>query len=330
MKLLFVFTGGTIGSTASGGYISADEGKPYLLIERYRGIFGIDFEYDIIQPYTELSENNTGDTLRTLIGCVKSNLRKDYSGIIITHGTDTLQYTAAMLSYTLDTSVPVCIVSSNYPIEDRRANGLANLATAVDFIKKVGAAGVWVPYKNGEESPIIHRGSRLIGGQLFTDYLYSVQNRYGYKCNKYGKFSRNTGFSEIKNEIPFFRGDGLNTISDMIIKVESYPGMVYPIITHFTKYILMSSFHSGTVNTKSLQAVSFFKEASSKGVKVFLTGTLDGESYESTKVFEDLGICPLNGISPIAAYVKLWLCCTEEINATEVMGKALAGDLTVG
>lgn len=330
MKLLLVFTGGTIGSTASGGYIYADEGKPYLLIEKYRGIFGIDFEYDIIQPYTELSENNTGDTLRTLIECVKPNLQKDYSGIIITHGTDTLQYTAAMLSYTLDTSVPVCIVSSNYPIEDRRANGLANLKTAVDFIKKVGAAGVWVPYKNGDESPKIHRGTRLIGGQPFTDCLYSVQNRYGYKYNRSGNFSRNTGFSEIENEIPFFRGDRLNTVSDMILGIDSYPGMAYPIIPTSTKYILMSSFHSGTVNTKSPQALSFFKEASSKGVKVFLRGTLDGESYESTKAFEDLGISTLNGISPIAAYVKLWLCCTEEINAEEVMGKALAGDLTVG
>lgn len=330
MKLLFVFTGGTIGSTSSGGCISADEGKPYLLIESCKNVFGIDFEYDIIQPYTELSENNTSDTLRNLIGSVKPNLEKDYDGIIITHGTDTLQYTAAMLSYTLDTSIPICIVSSNYPIEDRRANGLVNLITAVDFIKKVGSAGVWVPYQNEGELPIVHRGSRLIGGQAFTDRLYSVQNRYGYEYKKSGAFSRKTGFSEIENEIPFFSGDRLGAVSDMILKVESYPGMVYPIIPASAKYILMSSFHSGTVNTKSQHAVSFFKEALSKGVKVFLTGTLEGESYESTKAFEDLGICPLNGISPIAAYVKLWLCCAEGIDAEKAMGKALAGDITVG
>lgn len=289
MKLLFVFTGGTIGSTLSGGYISADKEKPYLLIEKYREIFGIDFEYDVIRPYTELSENNTGDTLRELIGSVKLNLKKDYSGIIITHGTDTLQYTAAMLSYTLDASFPICIVSSNYPIEDKRANGLVNLRTAVKFIKQVGAAGVWVPYKNGDEPAKVHRGSRLIGGQPFTDYLYSVQNHYGFKYDKDGIFVRKSGFSEIENETPCFAGDKLSAVSDMILKLESYPGMVYPAIPAYAKYILMSSFHSGTVNTKSLQAVRFFEEAKGRGIPVFLTGTLPGESYESTRVFEDLG-----------------------------------------
>lgn len=328
MKLLFVFTGGTIGSTLSDGYISADKGKPYLLIERYKEIFGIDFRYDVIQPYTELSENNTGDTLRELIDSVKPNLQKDYSGIIITHGTDTLQYTAAMLSYTLDTPVPICIVSSNYPIEDKRANGLVNLRTAIEFIKYVGAAGVWVPYKNGDEPPKVHRGSRLIGGQPFTDFLYSVQNRYGFEYEKDGAFSQKTGFSEIQNEIPFFEGDKLASVSDKILKLESYPGMVYPQISDFVKYILMSSFHSGTVNTKSSYAQGFFREAKSRGIPVFLTGTLEGESYDSTRQFEDLGIIPINGISPVAAYVKLWLCCTEGRDARKDMNKALAGDLT--
>lgn len=328
MKVLFVFTGGTIGSTLSGGYISADEGKPYLLIESYRKKFGMDFEYDIIQPYTELSENNTGDTLRNLIGSVKPNLDRGYDGIIITHGTDTLQYTAAMLSYTLDTSVPVCIVSANYPIEDKRSNGLDNLKTAVDFINKSGAAGVWVPYKNGEETPKVHRGSRLIGGQPFTDYLYSVRDNYGYEYRN-GVFLKKSEFSEIKNEISFFGGERLGAAADMILRVESYPGMLYPIIPPSVKYILMSSFHSGTVNTKSPSAAGFFREALGRGVKVFLTGTLEGESYESTKAFEDLGICPLNGLSPVAAYVKLWLCCVEGIDAPGAMGKALAGDITV-
>lgn len=330
MKILFVFTGGTIGSTSSGGCISVDEGKPYLLIEKYRENFGIDFQYDVIQPYTELSENNTSETLKTLICSVRPNLENGYDGIIITHGTDTLQYTASMLSYTLDTLIPVCLVSSNYPIEDRRANGLSNLITAVDFIKKVGSAGVWVPYKNEGEQPVIHRGSRLIGGQAFTDRLYSVQNRYGYVYKRSGAFSRKTGFSEIENEIQFFDGGKLSSVSNMILKVESYPGMVYPIIPPTAKYVLMSSFHSGTVNTKSRLAVGFFKEALSKGVKVFLTGTFAGESYESTKAFDDFGIIPLNDISPISAYIKLWLCCDEGIDAEKAMGKALAGDITVG
>ncbi len=43
MKILFVFTGGTIGSTLQGGFITPTQGAPYLLLERYREKYGISF-----------------------------------------------------------------------------------------------------------------------------------------------------------------------------------------------------------------------------------------------------------------------------------------------
>ena len=66
MKLLFIFTGGTIGSTMHGDVISPDGTKSRKIIEAYRDKFGIDFEYDTVEPYTELSENNTGRNIRIL------------------------------------------------------------------------------------------------------------------------------------------------------------------------------------------------------------------------------------------------------------------------
>ena len=65
MKLLFIFTGGTIGSTLHGDVISTDGDKSRKIIETYREKFGIGFEYDAVEPYTALSENNTGTDLIT-------------------------------------------------------------------------------------------------------------------------------------------------------------------------------------------------------------------------------------------------------------------------
>ena len=104
MKLLFVFTGGTIGSTQKGNVISADSDKPYKLIKAYDEKYRIDFDYDVIEPYTELSENNTGWHISRLVECIKQNLNKNYDGIIVTHGTDTLQYTAAAVGYSFGVS----------------------------------------------------------------------------------------------------------------------------------------------------------------------------------------------------------------------------------
>ncbi|MDE6580306.1 MAG: asparaginase, partial [Ruminiclostridium sp.] len=182
MKLLFIFTGGTIGSTVNGDIISTDNKKPYLILEKYCDIYGLNFEYDILQPYTELSENNTGATIRKLIGTVLENLSKGYDGMIITHGTDTIQYSAAVLSYTVKTDIPLCLVSSNYTIENPKANGLVNLHCAVRFMESVKTAGVWVSYKNQNDIPRIHKGSRLLERQAFTDCIFSVMDSY------YGSF----------------------------------------------------------------------------------------------------------------------------------------------
>lgn len=109
LKLLFVFTGGTIGSVVSGDYISTDENIPYELIKTYKNRYGLEHSYDVIKPYTELSEQNTGETISKLIKSIyDAACGKDtYDGIIVTHGTDTLPYSAAAL-LGVDTIVDNC------------------------------------------------------------------------------------------------------------------------------------------------------------------------------------------------------------------------------
>lgn len=327
MKLLFIFTGGTIGSTVKGDIISTDSKKPYLILEKYREEYGISFEYDILQPYTELSENNTGATIRKLIATVSENLSKSYDGMIITHGTDTIQYSAAVLSYTVKTDIPLCLVSSNYTIENPRANGLINLHCAVSFIGSVKAAGVWVSYKNRNDTPKIHKGSRLLERQAFTDCIFSIMDSYYGSFDGDFTFHPNPEYREFPDGISYFNPDVLTEEADNILRIEPYLGMVYPKIDSKVKYILHGSYHSGTINTKSIFPSDFFDAANKRGIKIFLTGTESGESYESTQAFKNLRLIPVNNLSPISAYVKLWLCAAADFDPENILGQALAGDI---
>ena len=135
MKILVIFTGGTIGSTCENGIISPDKEKKYRLLEAYFANGG-KAEFDTAQPYTVLSENLNGEHLSLLYKSVKEAISQNiYDGIIVTHGTDTLQYTSAFLSYMLGLcNTPVVLVSSNYPIDNPKANGVDNFTAAVDFI----------------------------------------------------------------------------------------------------------------------------------------------------------------------------------------------------
>lgn len=303
MKLLFIFTGGTIGSTAKAGEISPDGEKPRLLLKKYAEKHSLDFTFDTLSPLTELSENFTGAHIGYILNTVASHA-KDYDGVIVTHGTDTLAYTAAALGYALGSqSVPVCLVSSAFPLEDERENGVANLFGAISLIRAGTEKGVFVPYQNESgDSITIHRGTRLSSSLALLHQVYSVNDTpYGFVTPS-GEFCKNTRFAEKPDAIPA-PSVALSDRSNGILRVYPYPGMTYPEISAHTRFVLLDTYHSGTVDGKSAEAHAFLASAKKKGIPVFVTGNA---LYESAEIFDTYGVTRLP-LSPIAAYVKLWL-----------------------
>lgn len=325
-KLLFIFTGGTIGSTVSEEYICLDEKKGYQLLEKYRKSYGIDFDYDTISPYTALSENNDGRVLSCLANCLLANLDKGYDGIIVTHGTDTLQYSAALCSYLMRDRIPLCLVSSAYPLEDERQNGIDNLHAAIKLIEE-GCKGVYVPYRNRDGVLYIHEGDKLLASEAFSADFKSIENRYfarlegeelilhpeaGKKKNgQVGLGIFDSAREEKKELFSFDRKAGkeiyLDPICRSVLRIRPYPGMPYPQIPAETKYILHETYHSGTFYAESEEAKAFFAEAKRRKIPVYLTGVTEGISYESTRLYEEHRLIPLYHMAPIAAYVGLWL-----------------------
>ncbi len=208
MNILVIFTGGTISSSERGGYIGPDEQNNYRLINEYKKLNPKkckNISFSTSSPYYILSENLTGKHINLLADCIDKALSSDeYDGIIVTHGTDTLQYTAAGLSYIYsDINIPIVLVSSNYILDDSRANGYDNFSAAVDFImtccktpeENINASaqkntgnnlaiennvanhiGVYVAYKNENEPAVIHCGARLLSHASYSDKIYSVDN----------------------------------------------------------------------------------------------------------------------------------------------------------
>ncbi len=327
MKILFVFLGGTIGSTASGDYISPDSTKSRALLYAYSKKYGIDFEYDVIEPFSSLSENNTGIELGTVISSLYNV--SGYDGIVVAHGTDTLQYTAAAFGYYFgNKTAPICLVSSNYPIEDGRANGLYNLYGAVALIKSQNATGVFVSYRNDEENIIrIHRATRLLSHDAFSDTLRSAKGKeYGY-VEISGKFHKTQDFYEQDDELSAPDIGKLSSSSESILRIASYVGMNYPKISDKTEYILIDSYHSGTLNTKDPAAKEFFFEAKRRGIKVFMSGACNGEQYLSTSLFDELSIVPVPSIAPIALYIKLWFYSLERKADVDALMRSRGGDI---
>lgn len=355
MRIGTVFTGGTIGSQIDqNGYIATRQAAPFVLLELYRNQYGDMVEFVTREPYRILSENLQASNLLALIQCVEECLQnEDLNGLIVTHGTDTLQYTAAILGYVFgDSGIPIVLVSSNYVLEDSRANGLTNFRYAVEFIKycsgradsemivgnennlqadnqeKYGT-GVFVSYCNKGGVPTIHRATRLQPPVPFSDYVSSVGDSW------YGRFEKdfyvaNPAYKTREGRRSIMPDDSkvlrLSEPALGVLRIVPYVGMTYPELSSDVKAVLHESFHSGTICI-GREVKSFARQAWERNIPIYLTGLSEHEkSYETVKSYKALGIQPLSESAAISQYCKLWLAVSNQLELSTIMNTAIAED----
>ena len=108
-KILLIATGGTIASEQTGNGLAPRLNPKDLL--RYVPDAKNICELDTIQPFHIDSTNINPAHWLTLTGIIEENYEK-YDGFVISHGTDTLAYTAAALSYLIqNTKKPIVLTS---------------------------------------------------------------------------------------------------------------------------------------------------------------------------------------------------------------------------
>lgn len=358
LKILVVFTGGTIGSTISGGYAVPDTDKRYKLISMYRenaenyGDCGTEekTEFEMETPYQELSENNTCVQISELASYLNEKIKlcgEDnglYDGIIITHGTDTLQYTAAALGYMFsDASIPIVLVSSNYVLDDVKANGLINFAYAVKFIRGKYGAGVFVSYYNTGGHAVIHRGTRLMEHIAYSDDVYSVKDsEYGHfndglfvkrieETRASDEFFKSTQkCSEIRRNF-FKKNDVGNAFADICV-IKPFPGMRYGYVPDGIKAVLHMTYHSGTICSKSPDITEFAKDAEKRSIPIYIIGAGDSVDYDSVRVYREIGFETLPVAALPAMLIKLWLSCimfSDRHEISRFMLDDIAGDINL-
>ena len=177
-NILLVFTGGTIGSTVTDGTINTSGTSPFKLIQQFQAHYKNhqSINFNTIRPIEILSENLAPCVWETIIAAIEAEQPERYDGIIITHGTDTLSFTAAALSFYFHAvKIPMLLVSSDYPLDDCRANGLENFICAVEFILQQKQRGRLCSLS---QSTAIHAGPF----RYPTGVLFATERRF-FQCS---------------------------------------------------------------------------------------------------------------------------------------------------
>lgn len=301
MHILVIFTGGTIGSTLTDGWIAPDDATRYTLINTYCAAHGEDVTFSTRTPYTILSENLRAANLAVLAKEVSKAVSEDFDGIIVTHGTDTLQYAAAALAYaTGNDCKPVVLVSSNYPLTDPRSNGNANFKAAVDFIKEQSGRGVFVAYKNGSDAVTFHNALSVLTHLEAGDTLFSLQNKVYAVATENGITV--TGTADTCETLPVNFSENAD-----ILVVTPHPADTYAYPIEQYSAVILRPYHSGTFPTDVPTFTAFCERAKAAGVPVYAVDIPHGTTYASSKQFDTLGITPLYDTTFVSAFVKLWM-----------------------
>ena len=118
--------------------------------------------YNCRMIYSILSENMRPSYWVELARAVYEEIKNGADGIIITHGTDTMMYTAAALSFMIETPVPIVLVgsqrSADRPSSDNAMNAVCAAAVAVSDIAEVC---VVMHGGTSDDFCYIHRGTKV-------------------------------------------------------------------------------------------------------------------------------------------------------------------------
>ncbi len=329
-----VTTGGTITSKVdyeTGGVTSLMSAEELLnLAPELREYVNI---IDIITPFNRMSESISFKDYEELAKAVAKELKKA-QGVIVTHGTDTLHYTAAALSFALKTPKPVVLTgaqrSSDRPSSDAAMNLLCSAHAAVSDMAEVGI--------------VMHATSN-------DDYCYFLR---GTKVKKMHS-SRRDAFRPI-NALPLakvFPDGRIEKISEYrkrredpvevfpkfenkVALVKFAPNLSPEVIDFYVskgyKGIVIEATGLGQValNThdKEKSWLPSIKNAIDKGIVMCFApqtnyGRLDPFVYAEARRYYETGVLFLEDMLPETAYVKLAWVLANTKSVEEAKGRML-------
>ena len=312
-KILLLSTGGTIASKID---YRTGAVTPILTAEELNSsvpelarIANIDAQF----LFAEYSENIMPEHWLRIAEKVNEYSESDYAGIIIAHGTDTMHYTSAFLSFALaGFPIPIILVGSQRSTDRASSDAAVNLIGATRFITASRTRGVYIAMHQdaSDETVACHFGTR-------------VRKNHTSKRGAFQTIGDNPAFIIAKDQIQknntkdFFKVSEFQPkicLETKIALVKYHPGydpgLLDKIIEMGFRGIIFEGTGLGHVGNIMYESI---RRANEQGIFLGMTSQcIDGRIgmtvYESGRDLLDLGIIPLENMIPEVAVVKaMWV-----------------------
>ena len=293
-RILCLYTGGTIGCRPTPNGLAPAPGilsAPLLALAKDQSI-------DLcLQEYPKLLDSSSmGPASWNRIGLDIAEQYDDFDAFVVLHGTDTLAYTAAALSFQLENlGKPVVITGSQRPWFAPDSDAPANLAAAFAAAKSANC-GVIVAF-GGKLLP----GASVRKVDSNADRAFDAPNWDG-----------NWPESKPQDALYFTPIDP----DCRVVGIKLYPGATYDwlaqALTQPLHGLVLETYGSGNLPQHEGLIAALEKQSAAGAIIINCTQCLKGQvqqgRYASSAALARIGALPAGDLTPEAALAKLyWL-----------------------
>ncbi|WP_254535437.1 Glu-tRNA(Gln) amidotransferase subunit GatD [Halomarina litorea] len=278
-----------------------------------------------------LSENMTPDVWQDLARAVHEEIENGADGVVVMHGTDTMQYSASALAFMLDTPVPVVFTGSQRSADRPSSDNVMNAVCAVEAAKSDCAEVlVCMHASESDDRCALHRGTRVRKNHTSRrDAFETVGN------TPLGTVDYETeDVSFVREYVP--RGERELAIdADLATDVELLkftPGMdpAFFDVCEGKSGVVVEGTGLGHVHTDFIDRI---EELVEDGTTVVMTsqcleGRVCDRVYDTGRDLIDAGVVEAEDTLPGTAKVKLMWALANAQSVEETMRTSLAGEIT--
>ena len=327
-KILLLTTGGTIASMPGGEGL-----EPHRSDVMERELEQLRTYYDItVRDVMCLDSSNIRPEEWELIASAIFSQRVGFDGVVVSHGTDTMAYTASAVTFMLpDIDVPVVFTGSQLPLADILSDGPDNLRTAFAMAAS-GKPGVFLAFDRK-----VMLGCRAVKVRASGFSAFESVNA------RYAGLVSNRGLVLDEKILPVRRGEAKlrSQISKNVFLLKLTPGLnpaVFDMLAAMGyRGIVVEAFGLGGFNVlgKSLRGI---QRAVEDGISVVVTTQCLYDSsnlqvYQVGNRLLEMGVIQGRDMTSEAAMTKLMWALGQGMDQTEIkelFEQNLAGEVTEG
>ena len=286
--------------------------------------------------YNILSENMKPEYWVKAANSIFDDINNGVNGVVVAHGTDTMHYTAAALSFILKTPVPIIITGAQRSSDRPSTDAFLNLTNSVAAAKSdIAEVSVCMHSNLDDENCYLHKGTKVRKMHTSRRDTFKSINAEPIAILNNGKVKKVLTTEYIKRDSNKLEIN--DNLESKVVLIKSFPGIQSDIIDYHIdkgyKGIVIEGTGLGHTPDYMLDSI---KRANEEEIAIVMTsqciyGKVNMNVYSTGRKLINANVISGEDMTPETAYVKLcWaLGQSEKLNDIhKIMKTNIAGELS--